>query len=132
MMKPGIGTYDRFKQMFDRFSKEAGKEQYLIPYFIAAHPGTSDYDMMHLAIWLKKNGFRADQVQTFYPSPMATATTMYYSGKNPLAKVARYTENVDIVKVKNAVVCTKHSYVTMIQITGHYFVKHLKKWAVLI
>ena len=132
MMKPGIGTYDRFKQMFDRFSKEAGKEQYLIPYFIAAHPGTSDYDMMHLAIWLKKNGFRADQVQTFYPSPMATATTMYYSGKNPLAKVARYTENVDIVKVKNAVVCTKHSYVTTIQITGHYFVKHLKKWAVLI
>ena len=98
MMKPGIGTYDRFKQMFERFSKEAGKEQYLIPYFIAAHPGTTDYDMMNLAIWLKKNGFRADQVQTFYPSPMATATTMYYTGKNPLAKVARYTEQVDIVK----------------------------------
>lgn len=54
--------------------------------------------MMNLAIWLKKNGFRADQVQTFYPSPMATATTMYHTGKNPLAKVARYTENVDIVK----------------------------------
>lgn len=98
MMKPGIGAYDRFKQMFDRFSKEAGKEQYLIPYFIAAHPGTTEYDMMNLAIWLKKNGFRADQVQTFYPSPMATATTMYHTGKNPLAKVARYTENVDIVK----------------------------------
>ena len=98
MMKLGIGTYDRFKQMFDRFSKEAGKEQYLIPYFIAAHPGTTDYDMMNLAIWLKKNGFRADQVQTFYPSPMATATTMYYTGKNPLSKVARYTESVDIVK----------------------------------
>src|SRR5574344_2042595 len=98
MMKPGIGTYDRFKQMFDRFSKEAGKEQYLIPYFIAAHPGTTDYDMMNLAIWLKKNDFRTDQVQTFYSSHMATATTMYYTGKNPLAKVARYTENVDIVK----------------------------------
>ena len=98
MMKPGIGTYDRFKQMFDRFSREAGKEQYLIPYFIAAHPGTSDYDMMNLAIWLKKNGFRADQVQTFYPSPMATATTMYYSAKNPLAKVSRTSEDVDIVK----------------------------------
>lgn len=98
MMKPGIGTYDRFKQMFDRFSREAGKEQYLIPYFIAAHPGTSDYDMMNLAIWLKKNGFRADQVQTFYPSPMATATTMYYSRKNPLAKVSRTSEDVDIVK----------------------------------
>ena len=68
-MKPGIGTYDKFKQMFDRFSKEAGKEQYLIPYFIAAHSGTRDEDMMNLAIWLKKNGFRADQVQTFYPIP---------------------------------------------------------------
>ena len=98
MMKPGIGTYDRFKQMFERYSREAGKEQYLIPYFIAAHPGTSDYDMMNLAIWLKKNGFRADQVQTFYPSPMATATAMYYSEKNPLSKVARHSEDVDIVK----------------------------------
>ena len=98
MMKPGIGTYDRFKQMFERYSREAGKEQYLIPYFIAAHPGTSDYDMMNLAIWLKKNGFRADQVQTFYPSPMATATAMYYSEKNPLSKVARHCEDVDIVK----------------------------------
>lgn len=54
--------------------------------------------MMNLAIWLKKNGFRADQVQTFYPSPMATATTMYYSAKNPLAKVSRTSEDVDIVK----------------------------------
>ncbi|MDE2420640.1 MAG: YgiQ family radical SAM protein [Gammaproteobacteria bacterium] len=98
MMKPGIGTYDRFKQLFDRFSKEAGKEQYLIPYFIAAHPGTTDQDMMNLALWLKKNGFRADQVQTFYPSPMATATAMYHSTKNPLRKVSRGSETVDIVK----------------------------------
>lgn len=98
MMKPGIGTYDRFKQMFDRYSAEAGKEQYLIPYFIAAHPGTTDQDMMNLAIWLKKNGFRADQVQTFYPSPMATATAMYHSQKNPLRKVSRGSETVDIVK----------------------------------
>ncbi|MEC7119538.1 MAG: YgiQ family radical SAM protein, partial [Pseudomonadota bacterium] len=98
MMKPGIGSYDRFKQMFDRYSKEAGKEQYLIPYFIAAHPGTTDHDMMNLAIWLKKNGFRADQVQTFYPSPMATATTMYHTLKNPLRKVSRDSEPVDFVK----------------------------------
>jgi radical SAM superfamily enzyme YgiQ (UPF0313 family) len=70
----------RFKQMFEKYSAEAGKKQYLIPYFIAAHPGTSDEDMMNLAVWLKKNGFRADQVQTFYPSPMATATAMYHSG----------------------------------------------------
>jgi uncharacterized radical SAM protein YgiQ len=98
MMKPGIGSYDRFKTMFDKFSEEVGKKQYLIPYFIAAHPGTSDEDMMNLAVWLKRNGFRADQVQTFYPSPMATATAMYHSGKNPLRKVTRDSEGVDIVR----------------------------------
>ncbi len=89
MMKPGIGTYDRFKQLFDRFSREAGKEQYLIPYFIAAHPGTEDEDMMNLALWLKKNNFRLDQVQTFLPTPMALATTMYHTEKNPLKKLQR-------------------------------------------
>lgn len=98
MMKPGIGTYDRFKSMFEKFSKEVGKQQYLIPYFIAAHPGTSDEDMLHLAVWLKKNGFKADQVQSFYPSPMATATAMYHTGKNPLRKVGRDSEKVDIVR----------------------------------
>lgn len=98
MMKPGIGSYDKFKQMFEKYSAEAGKKQYLIPYFIAAHPGTSDEDMMNLAIWLKKNGFRADQVQTFYPSPMATATTMYHTSKNPLRKITRDSEAVDIVR----------------------------------
>jgi len=94
MMKPGIGTYDRFKEMFDRYSAEAGKKQYLIPYFIAGHPGTTDEDMLNLAVWLKLNGFRADQVQNFYPSPMATATAMYYSNKNPLRKVSRSSERV--------------------------------------
>jgi uncharacterized radical SAM protein YgiQ len=98
MMKPGIGSYDRFKSMFDKYSEEAGKKQFLIPYFIAAHPGTSDEDMMNLAVWLKKNGFRADQVQTFYPSPMATATAMYHSTRNPLRKITRDSEKVDIVK----------------------------------
>jgi len=96
MMKPGMGSYDRFKEMFDRFSKEAGKEQYLIPYFIAAHPGTTDEDMLELALWLKRNGFRADQVQAFLPSPMATATAMYHSGKNPLRKVTHTSEDVVI------------------------------------
>ncbi|MBD9633375.1 YgiQ family radical SAM protein [Pseudomonas sp. PDM19] len=98
MMKPGIGTYDTFKRMFEKFSKEAGKEQYLIPYFIAAHPGTTDEDMMNLALWLKRNGFRADQVQAFYPSPMASATAMYHSGKNPLRKVTYKSDSVTIVK----------------------------------
>lgn len=94
MMKPGMGTYDRFKTMFEKFSKAAGKEQYLIPYFIAAHPGTTDEDMLNLAIWLKQNGFRADQVQAFLPSPMAMATAMWHSGKNPLHKVSRNSEQV--------------------------------------
>ncbi len=98
MMKPGMGAYHKFKELFDRFSREAGKEQYLIPYFIAAHPGTTDEDMLHLALWLKKNGFRADQVQTFLPGPMAVATAMYHSGKNPLRKVTRDSEEVPIVR----------------------------------
>ncbi len=89
MMKPGMGAYDEFKRLFDKFSRQAGKEQYLIPYFIAAHPGTTDEDMLHLALWLKRNGFRADQVQTFLPSPMATATAMYHSGRNPLRRIRR-------------------------------------------
>ncbi|HVY81040.1 MAG TPA: YgiQ family radical SAM protein [Steroidobacteraceae bacterium] len=98
MMKPGVGAYYRFRELFDRYSKEAGKEQYLIPYFIAAHPGTSDEDMLELALWLKKNNYRADQVQAFLPSPMATATAMYYSGKNPLRRVTRTSEDVRIPK----------------------------------
>jgi uncharacterized radical SAM protein YgiQ len=87
MMKPGIGTYDRFKELFDRYTAEAGKEQYLIPYFIAAHPGTTDEDMLRLALWLKRNNFRPDQVQAFLPSPMASATAMYHTGINPLRSI---------------------------------------------
>ncbi|NOV29883.1 YgiQ family radical SAM protein [Methylomonas sp. ZR1] len=98
MMKPGMSTYDRFKAMFDKYSKEAGKEQYLIPYFIAAHPGTEDKDMLNLALWLKRNGFRADQVQAFLPSPMSIATAMYHSGKDTLHKVARNSPDIAIPK----------------------------------
>ena len=100
MMKPGIGTYNAFKKMFERFSKEAGKDQYLIPYFIAAHPGTTDEDMMNLALWLKRNDFKADQVQAFYPSPMATATAMYHTGRNPLKRQTykKSAEKVETVK----------------------------------
>ena len=98
MMKPGIGTYDKFKTMFDKYSKAAGKEQYLIPYFIAAHPGTTDKDMMNLAIWLKRNGFRADQVQAYLPSPMSAAAAMYHSGKNTLKKVNRKGGDITVPK----------------------------------
>jgi radical SAM superfamily enzyme YgiQ (UPF0313 family) len=98
MMKPGVGTYDRFKAMFERYSKQAGKEQYLIPYFIAAHPGTTDEDMLELALWLKRNGYRADQVQAFLPSPMSYSAAMYHTGKNPLRPVKRDSEEVETVK----------------------------------
>jgi len=98
MMKPGIGTYDRFKELFEKFSKKAGKEQYLIPYFIAAHPGTTMEDMLELALWLKANGYRADQVQAFLPSPMASATAMYHSGKSPLTRVRRDAPEVEVAK----------------------------------
>jgi len=98
MMKPGMGAYDRFRQMFEKASKEAGKEQYLIPYFIAAHPGTTDEDMLELALWLKRNGFRLDQVQTFLPTPLAIATAMWHTEKNPLRKVSANSEDVAVVR----------------------------------
>lgn len=101
MMKPGMSAYDEFKAMFEKFSAEAGKKQYLIPYFIAAHPGTTDNDMLNLALWLKKYDFKLDQVQTFTPTPMAMATAMYHSGKNPLRKVTVDSENVAIPKAGN-------------------------------
>ena len=98
MMKPGIGTYDEFKRLFDRYSKEAGKEQYLVPYFIAAHPGATDEDMLNLALWLKRNRFRPDQVQTFMPTPLALATTMYHSERNPLEPVSYDSEKVETAR----------------------------------
>ena len=98
MMKPGISAYDDFKVLFDKFSKKAGKEQYLIPYFIAAHPGSDAEDMLNLSLWLKQRNFKPDQVQTFYPSPMALATAMYYSERNPLEKVRYKSEKLAICK----------------------------------
>jgi uncharacterized radical SAM protein YgiQ len=101
MMKPGMGAYDEFKAMFEKFSAEAGKKQYLIPYFIAAHPGTTDEDMLNLALWLKKYDFKLDQVQTFTPTPMAMATAMYHSGKYPLRNVTADSDNVRMPKAGN-------------------------------
>jgi uncharacterized radical SAM protein YgiQ len=101
MMKPGMDAYDEFKAMFEKFSAEAGKKQYLIPYFIAAHPGTTELDMLNLALWLKKYDFKLDQVQTFTPTPMAMATAMYHSGKNPLRKVTADSDDVPIPKAGN-------------------------------
>ena len=98
MMKPGIGIFDRFKELFDRYSREAGKEQYLIPYFIAGHPGTTDVDMLNLAVWLKRHKLRLDQVQSFLPTPLAIATAMYHTGRNPLKRVSPKAESVPVVR----------------------------------
>ena len=100
MMKPGMGTYDRFAAMFEKYSKQAGKKQYLIPYFIAGHPGCTDEDMLNLALWLKKNNFNVDQVQTFYPSPMSLATAMYHSDRNPLKPVSYKSKKIFTPKNK--------------------------------
>jgi len=100
MLKPGISTFNTFKEQFDRASKKAGKKQYLIPYFIAAHPGTTDQDMLNLALWLKRNSYRVDQVQAFLPSPLATATAMYHTERNPLRKVGRNSARVYIPRRK--------------------------------
>jgi len=100
MMKPGVGSFNRFKELFEFYSNKAGKKQYLIPYFIAAHPGTTDEDMLNLALWLKANNFRPDQVQAFLPSPMATASAMYHSDRNPLRKITRLSESVYTPKRK--------------------------------
>ncbi len=98
MMKPGIGSYYKFKALFDQYSKAAGKEQYLIPYFISAHPGTTDTDMVNLALWLKQNDFKPDQVQAFLPTPLAIATAMYHTEKNPLKKVNHRSEKVRVIR----------------------------------
>jgi len=100
MMKPGMGAYNEFKRMFEKYSKEAGKKQYLIPYFIAGHPGCDDEDMLNLALWLKENNFRVDQVQNFYPSPMALATAMYFSERDPLRKLTYKSKKMFVPKNK--------------------------------
>ena len=98
MMKPGVDSYYQFKKLFEQYSREVGKEQYLIPYFISAHPGTSDTDMLNLAVWLKQNDFKPDQVQAFLPTPLAIASAMYHSGKNPLRRVNHRSEKVRVIR----------------------------------
>ncbi len=83
MKKPGGDTFERFAQGFEKASREAGLEQYLVPYFIASHPGSGRDEMIELALYLKKNGYRPRQVQDFIPAPMDIATCMYFTGIDP-------------------------------------------------
>jgi uncharacterized radical SAM protein YgiQ len=85
MKKPGIAAYERFAQAFCKASEAAGKEQYLIPYFIVGHPGSTLADTIELARWLKRNDMRPRQIQEFIPTPMAIATAMYVTGIDPLS-----------------------------------------------
>ena len=91
MKKPGIESYERFQAMFATCSKQAGKEQYDIPYFISGHPGSTLDDMVDLALWLKEHNRRPRQVQDFIPTPMSLAATMYHTGIDPLTMTPVYT-----------------------------------------
>ena len=90
MRKPASDDFDKFADVFDRESKKAGKTQYLIPYYIASHPGSDLHAMIDLAVFLKRNGYRPDQVQDFIPAPFDVATAMYYTGIDPFTKKPVY------------------------------------------
>jgi uncharacterized radical SAM protein YgiQ len=91
MKKPGIESYDRFTEQFRCASENAGKDQYLVPYFISGHPGSRLDDMVELAVYLKRRGYRPRQVQDFIPTPMSLAATMYHTGLDPLTMKPCYT-----------------------------------------
>lgn len=90
MRKPASDDFDKFAEVFDRESKKAGKTQYIIPYYIASHPGSDLNAMIDLAVFLKRNGYRPDQVQDFIPAPFDVATAMYYTGIDPFTKQPVY------------------------------------------
>jgi uncharacterized radical SAM protein YgiQ len=91
MKKPGVASYERFADQFACASRDAGKEQHLIPYYISGHPGSTLGDMIDLALYLKSRGIRPRQVQDFIPTPMSMATAMYYTGHDPFTRQPVYT-----------------------------------------
>jgi uncharacterized radical SAM protein YgiQ len=90
MRKPSADDFQQFTQVFQRESQRAGKKQYVIPYFIASHPGSDLNAMIDLAVFLKQSGYRPDQVQDFIPAPFDVATAMYYTGLDPFTKKPVY------------------------------------------
>jgi uncharacterized radical SAM protein YgiQ len=87
MKKPDVDNFGVFADEFKKASQQAGKpKQYLVPYFIASHPGSDLHAMIDLALFLKRNGYRPDQVQDFIPAPFDIATCMYYTGIDPFTK----------------------------------------------
>ena len=86
MRKPSNDDFEKFTEVFNRESKKAGKKQYIVPYFIASHPASDLDAMIHLAVFLKQNGYQPDQVQDFIPAPFDVATAMYYTEIDPFTK----------------------------------------------
>src|SRR5262249_15014782 len=87
MKKPDIDNFGTFARAFQKASQKAGKpKQSLVPYFIASHPGSDTHAMIDLALFLKRNGYRPDQVQDFIPAPFDIATCIYYTGIDPFTK----------------------------------------------
>src|SRR5204863_3419859 len=87
MKKPSIDNFGQFARMFKTASAKAGRpKQFLVPYFIASHPGSDLAAMIDLAVYLKRNGYRPDQVQDFIPAPFDIATALYYTGIDPFTK----------------------------------------------
>lgn len=90
MRKPANDDFEKFTEVFNRESKKAGKKQYIVPYFIASHPASDLDAMINLAVFLKQNGYRPDQVQDFIPAPFDVATAMYHTGIDPFTKKPVY------------------------------------------
>jgi uncharacterized radical SAM protein YgiQ len=90
MRKPSVDDFEQFSQVFNDESAKAGKDQYLVPYFIASHPGSDLNAMIDLAVFLKRHGYRPDQVQDFIPAPFDVATAMYYTELDPFTKQPVY------------------------------------------
>ena len=84
MGKPPIQVFERFKKTYFELSERAGLEQYLVPYLMSSHPGTTMKDAVEMALWLKKWGYSPEQVQDFYPTPGTISTVMYYTGIHPM------------------------------------------------
>ena len=84
MGKPHIDVYERFKKRFYKLTESAGKKQFLVPYLMSSHPGSTVNDAIELSLFLKKEGLHPEQVQDFYPTPGTISTCMFYTGLNPM------------------------------------------------
>ncbi|MBQ3100558.1 MAG: YgiQ family radical SAM protein [Clostridia bacterium] len=91
MGKPNVSVYDKFKNRFFELTKKMGKEQYLVPYLMSSHPGSTLEDALTLALYLKEWGYSPEQVQDFYPTPGTASTVMFYTGYDPFSGKRIYT-----------------------------------------